>query len=316
MKGFLNLGQTCYFNAAVQCLVFAPNCTNYLLEGAETNDVNPKRKLAGALAHEFAQLVREYWSSGAEGDVAHVEPLFVAFCKACKGFKVGEQHDAHEAMVCMLDKIHEGLSRMKPGDLAVSKQAGVSGSAWVSDLKSETSIVSEVFRGQVQVRVSGPGYESVTYDHFTSISLAITESSNLMACVQRFMAPETIPNYNESESGKRMTVTMYRTFTYLPRVLLVHLKRFDGKGGKVDKFVDYPFELSLGVHAPGDVVAPHYQLCAVCLHRGTADSGHYAACCEVHDKWFLLDDQLCTPLDDINHVIQRDAYILMYKRMA
>ena len=155
MKGFLNLGQTCYFNAAVQCLVFAPNCTNYLLEGAETNDVNPKRKLAGALAHEFAQLVREYWSSGAEGDVAHVEPLFVAFCKACKGFKVGEQHDAHEAMVCMLDKIHEGLSRMKPGDLAVSKQAGVSGTAWVSDLKSETSIVSEVFRGQVHIHLAG-----------------------------------------------------------------------------------------------------------------------------------------------------------------
>ena len=311
MKGLDNLGQTCFFNAAVQCILFSPNSTNYFLKCAP--DLNPKRKGASTVSQAFVDLARSYWNSGAQGEVADVRPVYDAFCKATRSFKPGQQHDAHEAMVCMLDKLHEGLSRLKPGDLGVAKDPSICGAEWTSSLKQECSIVSEVFRGQIRVTVQGEGYTSVTYDHFTTLSLAVNEASALSGCVQRFMAPETVPDFKEGD--KTMQVTLTKAFTYLPRILVMHLKRFDGSATKLDKFVDYPFELSLSTYAASEHVHHHYQLFAVCLHRGTESEGHYAACCEANGMWFLLDDQSSQRMENINHVIQRDAYILMYKRL-
>ena len=177
MKGMDNLGQTCFFNAAVQCILFSPNSTNYFLKCAP--DLNPKRKGASTVSQAFVDLARSYWNSGAQGEVADVRPVYDAFCKATRSFKPGQQHDAHEAMVCMLDKLHEGLSRLKPGDLGVAKDPSICGAEWTSSLKQECSIVSEVFRGQIRVTVQGEGYTSVTYDHFTTLSLAVNEASAL-----------------------------------------------------------------------------------------------------------------------------------------
>lgn len=310
MKGLANVGHTCFFNAAVQCLVYAPNSTNYFLQGAEAADVNARRKGASGLAVAFADFARRYWTEGAAGDSVDSSGVYNAFALACRGFPSGTEHDAHEALVCMLDKLHEGLSRMKPGELGVARRPMVCAAAWTTALKNETSVVSEVFRGQVEQRVTNPAASgtSVTYDHFTSLSLAVHDASNLATCLHKFMASETL-------TDMPAPATLARRFTYLPRVLVVHLKRFDQSGVKIDKFVDYPFELDLGAYVVAEDVEHHYQLFAVCLHRGSSHTGHYAACCEVQGNWFMCDDHAATPLEDINNVIQRDAYMLLYRRL-
>ena len=313
MKGLPNFGHTCYFNAAVQSLVYAPNSTNYFIHGAESGEVNARRKGASTLALAYAGFVRAYWTEGVAGDQVDAAPLYNAFVTACRGFIKGEQHDAHEALVCLLDKLHEGLSRMKPGEHGVARRPSVCVSAWTSALKNETSVVSEVFRGQMEQRtdiqdIQGAGVTSVTYDHFTSLSLAVHDASNVCACLHKFMASEVL-------TDGPSPATISKRFTYLPRVLVVHLKRFDQSANKIDKFVDYPFELDLGAYTTGETVEHHYQLFSVCLHRGTAHNGHYATCGEVQGNWFMCDDHVATPMADINNVIQRDAYMLMYRRM-
>jgi ubiquitin C-terminal hydrolase len=149
---------------------------------------------------------------------------------------------------------------------------------------------------------------SVTYDHFTSLSLAVNDAGSLATCMHKYMADEVLTDIS---SGGRLT----RRFTYLPRVLIVHLKRFDAYGSKIDKFVDYPFELSLGQYVSRPEVEHNYQLFAVCLHHGSSHDGHYTACCEVQGTWFMCDDASVTPLEHIDNVIQRDAYVLMYRRL-
>ena len=298
-----NYGNTCYFNAAVQCLVYVPNMSNYFLQHAEVGDLNGRRKGARGLAAAYAEFVRAYWTTGAPADPADASDLYRAFMTACRGFPQDCEHDAHEALLCVLDKLHDGLSRMKPGDCGVSRHPRVCAEAWTAGLKGETSVVSEVFRGQIEQCVTGvPG---VSHDHFTCLSLGVHDSSCLAACMHKFMAPEML----EDGTG------ICRRFTYLPRVLAVHFKRFDGSGQKIDKFVDYPFELDLSAYVAGEEVEHHYQLFSVCLHRGTADSGHYVTCGEVKGNWFTCDDSNATPLRDINDVIQRDAYVLLYRRL-
>ena len=309
MKGLPNAGQTCYFNAAVQCLVYSPNMTNYFLAGCATADLNAKKKGSSTLAGAYAAFVHDYWT--AEGAEADASDVFAAFTKACKGFAPDQQHDAHEAMMSLLDKLHDGLSKLKPGELAVADRPEVRRKPWLDGLKGACSVVSEVFRGQVEAEIVAPGYTSVSHDHFTCLSLAVNDAASLSQCLQRHMAPERLTDFKVD--GNVIEATMTKRFTYLPRVLVVHLKRFDGSD-KIDRFIDYQSELDLGPFATPECQR-YYQLFAVCLHRGTTDDGHYCAMCEVKGRWYLLDDDAVAPMSNVNDIIQKDAYMLLYKRL-
>lgn len=311
MKGLPNAGLTCYFNATLQCLAYCPNMTNYILAGGIERDLNVKRKGASGVASAYAAFVRDYWTrEGVQN--ADPAPVYAAFMKACRGFPASAQHDAHEALVCLLDKVHEGASRLKPGALAVAERPEVKREPWVDGLKGSTSVVSEVFRGQLETEVTADGYASLTHDHFTCLSLAINGLTSLGQAIQRHMGPERVTEFRVGDAV--VNATLRKRFTYLPRILVVHFKRFDDGADKLDKFIDYATELDLGEFAAAGC-AHHYQLFAVCLHHGTATDGHYTACCEVHGRWAVMDDESVTPLQDINHIIQRDAYVLLYKRL-
>lgn len=312
MKGLPNVGHTCYFNAALQCLLYCANMTNYFLAGADAQDACKKKKLASALGLAYGEMARDYWRRGGVG-TADPAAVREAFVKACRGFAPQRQHDAHEAMVCLLDRLHDGLSRLKPGAAAVAACPGVRGDAWAADLKGSCSVVSEVFRGQVEQTVRAEGYTSTTCDHFTSLSLAVKDATSLSQCLQRHMADETVPDFKVGD--RQVAARLTRRFTYLPRILVIHLKRFDSTGAKIDRFIDYPAELDMGEYTAPEC-GRHYQLFAVCLHRGAeAGGGHYAALGEVKGVWFEMDDDSARRLEDINNVIQRDAYVLLYRRL-
>lgn len=315
MKGFRNLGLTCYFSAALQCLAYCPNLANYFLSGMAAGDLNPAQKGGSALAQALSELVCVYWTQGAVGDVVDVDPVYRAFTRSCRAFCVKQQHDCHEALVFLLDKLHAGLSKMKPVN-AVATLPGVQSKAWSGAWKGASSVVTEVFCGQVETRVVAGDYTSVSHDHFTCLSLAVDSSASLMQCFHRHMTPEVLTDFKVE--GRETDARVQKRFTHLPRILVVHLKRFDtqkiDRFVKIDRFIDYPTELNLDPFAARG--SPHhYQLFAVCLHRGTAADGHYVVCGEVKGRWYTMDDEVVADLKNINDIIQRDAYILLYKRL-
>jgi Ubiquitin carboxyl-terminal hydrolase len=72
-----------------------------------------------------------------------------------------------------------------------------------------------------------------------------------------------------------------------PNVLSVHLKRFNGFGGKVERQVAFGERLALGRFLSSDNPerlaeangGPHYSLVALLVHEGASvNSGHYFAC--------------------------------------
>jgi ubiquitin C-terminal hydrolase len=141
--------------------------------------------------------------------------------------------------------------------------------------------------------------------------LAVTDATTLNQCLQRHMAPETVDGFKVDDRVLQASLT--KRFTYLPRILIIHLKRFDGDG-KIDRFIDYPAELNLEEYAVPEC-AHHYGLFGVCMHHGAANDGHYSAVCEVKGQWHVMDDESVTLLGNINDIIQRDAYVLLYKRL-
>lgn len=305
MKGLSNLGNTCYLNAALQCLLHAPQLTNYVLSEFVEHDTRKIRLNACALAAEYISLAKAYWTDWDRPGCLDTAGLKAALAKVHKSFGNAQPHDAHEALVVILKHLHDAWAKTPRVSPSVA-EAYVDVAAWNAQAaKDGYSMLTELFQGQMELVTAAPcGYRSVSHEHFLGVSLDVCGS--VAQGIARVQHVESIDDY-AMPSGERTTVRHGRRFAYLPLVLVLHLKRFGPDGDKVDTFVDYSTTLDLTSLGPGGGA---YDLFAVMFHRG----GHYTAACEAGGRWFLFDDERGTEVHDINAVVQRDAYVLMYKK--
>mmetsp|Transcript_41768 Transcript_41768/g.83990 ORF Transcript_41768/g.83990 Transcript_41768/m.83990 type:complete len:134 (-) Transcript_41768:252-653(-) len=106
----------------------------------------------------------------------------------------------------------------------------------------------------------------------------------------------------------------------LPKLLVLHLKRFSDEGWsreKVDTLVRFPVErldMSPYVQGPQDG-GTTYDLYAVSNHFGGAGFGHYTAFCKspADHKWYNFDDSSVRPCSE-ESVVSPAAYVLFYQQ--
>ncbi|CAJ1424875.1 unnamed protein product [Effrenium voratum] len=94
--GLTNLGNTCFMNATLQCMVNTPLVREYFLSSQHLRDISERRGSSskGRLAQEFGHVLLELWS----GKSAVVSPrnLKRAIDQFAPQFAGYEQHDAQE----------------------------------------------------------------------------------------------------------------------------------------------------------------------------------------------------------------------------
>lgn len=309
----------CYLNAALHAILHCPQLTNYFLKKLHVADLNKRRKSACALTEAYADLVNAYWSENdavvlpASGSSASVSSAFLKMYG--KKFPVDRQHDAHEAMTALLKTLHDSLSKTKriPGSKAESALDPACLKAWRAHNEGNYSILSEIFQMQIRADVRGDdGYANATYEH--AMDLSVPVRSTLAEGLDALFAAETLPY--RTDDGRDISVLRTQRITVLPLILIVHLMRFAPDGRKIDTFVDYPLDLDLRDRTgnPRDV----YALFGVVLHSGDAQAGHYTAMCKESDRksWVVYNDENVRALDHINECVNRNAYVLGYKRVA
>ncbi|ETI46572.1 hypothetical protein, variant 2 [Phytophthora nicotianae] len=208
--GLSNLGNTCFMNSMLQCLINTAPLREYFLKkdpetgglffSKEINRDNPLG-MKGIMAVEFASLLRKMWSN--EYKVVTPTKLKSVIGQYAPQFAGYQQQDSQELMNFLLDGLHEDLNRVKskpytkPVERNGRSDPEVAREEWQQFLRRNDSIIVDNFMGQLRSHVtcSDPecGNESITFDPYMNLSVPIPNNETVSVQVQLFWANGDIP---------------------------------------------------------------------------------------------------------------------------
>nr|XP_015198498.1 PREDICTED: inactive ubiquitin carboxyl-terminal hydrolase 50 isoform X2 [Lepisosteus oculatus] len=318
--GLVNSGNSCYLNAALQCLSNTSPLVEYLLSDRNRSDI---LKLQGEVTCALVRFLSDVWSSRRES-LTPVEMRAVV-SNLHPQFNSLTQQDAQELLLYLLNGLHEELKNR--GDRRPVRGGGRrrdSGTA--APVRGESSIITLLFEGQLHYLTLCMfcDHQTQTSQVFTVLSLPIPAhvyKCSLQDCLELFFQQNTLTCNNRmfcSQCGVKQDTAVLTTLARPPEILILHLKRFDCQGLKKKKlrtnvcFSLENLDLSPYLSASSGKRA-RYSLYGVVNHSGDLDVGHYTACCRnpVTQNWHKYDDAVVSEIPD--YFIQSpNAYILLY----
>jgi ubiquitin carboxyl-terminal hydrolase 4/11/15 len=193
--GLVNLGNTCYFNSTVQALAHTQLLATFLIRAQWRSEVSHENKFSteGHLANAFALTVDDIW--GKRAPYVNPERLHRSVVYFAPIFGDGEQHDAQELMMFLLDGIHQDLNKGSSrtytegveGDLADDELGAEA--AWKRHKLANDSPIVDIFHGQLRTKLVCPdcGFASVVFDPYVSVTLPLP--TERMVSVRYFFTP-------------------------------------------------------------------------------------------------------------------------------
>jgi len=330
-SGLRNIGNTCFMNSVIQCLSNTKQLTNYLLNDEHMREINTTNSsMKGSLIKAFATVIKALWKGN--GRVVDPSSLKGAVNRFAPRFSGYNQEDSQEFLRYLLEGLHEDVNRVltKPtpinteidSSLSVCEQAM---EAWKRYIRRDDSHLVDLFVGQLKstLRCSDCSHESVTFEPFWDLSLGIPSRSgevSLTDCLDSFTKEEVLdgdemPTCEKCKARRRCTkrYSLYR----LPKILVVHLKRFsqsDRFKQKLSSTVTFPLTgLSLSRYTDS-VSSSTYSCYAVSNHSGTLYSGHYTAFAKhpQSGQWYSYNDSRVSKCSS-STVITSEAYLLFFE---
>jgi len=259
-SALLNLGQSCYFNAVVQCLAVC-DTVNY----TETNDLINAVRANRPLDEET---LTEYFSQ-----------VTGAFFENNQG-----QQDAHELVTKLLDRLpsaerkkfeldiqseltctHCKTSRQQPAERILHRE---------TKNEEQSTVLALSFDGQDQKKASVNFFELL--DKYQQEEFL--DGANKVYCDHKDCRKNT-------RTSKKLIFDLVS-----PQHLIVQFKRFDNVNGVFKKI-----NTLVRLYPKVGVGAGRYKLMGIVYHKGTLNDGHYTAHVNYNNQWFYCDDHKIAP---------------------
>ncbi|XP_064926062.1 ubiquitin carboxyl-terminal hydrolase 36-like [Columba livia] len=301
--GLLNLGNTCFLNATLQCLTYTPPLANYLLSREHSRTCHQSGFCMTCVMQNH--VTQAFANSGSViKPVSFVRDLK----KIAPHIRLGRQEDAHEFLRFTIDAMQKACL---PDCTELDRQT------------QATTLIHQIFGGSLRSRVKCSMCKAVsdTFDPCLDLPVEITQAANVEQALELFVKPDLLGGENAylcDKCKKKVSATKRFTIHRAPRVLTLALKRFaDFTGGKITKDVGYPELLNIRPYmsqTSGDPVM--YGLYAVLVHSGySSHAGHYYCYVKASDgQWYQMNDNVVRP-SNIKVVLNQQAYVLFYLRI-
>jgi ubiquitin C-terminal hydrolase len=328
-SGLVNLGNTCFINASLQCLANTPPLVQWLLCNSHHQCCRVKLEKQFCLFCEAERIVKLIHSKNSNSSfsssvgAANPNNIVRRIKDISTTFKVGRQEDASEFLICLIDKIVDACLRSSQPPERLRPSSGTS----YEQLCHSQTIFHDLFGLVLRSRVvcSRCRHTSDTFEVQYSWIIGVRNHSELRQSLQQFVCRETLSGENLYRCIKcKQLVPAVKRYTLhkASKILLINLKRFEfGKNShKLSHLVRYPEYLNVGPYM-SDMSDENstdqllnYRLYAVLVHVGSSmHSGHYFSYVRSpNNRWYKADDTTMTQCD-LNQVLtQHGAYILCY----
>ncbi|CED84224.1 cysteine proteinase [Phaffia rhodozyma] len=328
LRGFRNIGQTCFLSVILQSFVHNPLLRDYFLADRHNRTICLARRTAGkqketdvggCMLCELDRVFSEIYSEEQTpfGPITFLYSMWNSSADLA-GYA---QQDAHEFFIAALNQMHTDTQ----------------------GLDSDCSCpIHTTFSGLLQsdVRCGSCGGITSAFDPMLDISLDLrnkgsegkagSEGNTLKKCLDRYTSPERLgQQYTcgkcglvSSDSTKQLSIKK------IPPVLCFQFKRFEHQPGstsiKVESPVRFPSSIDMTPYLSQSIRTKLkkssalirgfgeemiYDLVVVVCHQGQLNNGHYTNFARFREEWYYFDDEKVLP-STLGYALGSRAYML------
>lgn len=327
-KGFKNNHNTCYLNAALQCLSHIDILSN--------NDFKQQiikyKKNNTPLLDEWLNIQNQMWSLDNNNNIIDPINLINIFNQKCITDKIFfesfEQNDASEFLERFLEFIHKELSRKISINIKGNPKTPMDKwyynnlQAQREQFNNNYSYIIEQFYSSILSLTQCPGCGHKTDNHELSTILALSLKDNfksLYDSLDDYVKTEILDddnklkceNCNEYVNSRKIMV-----FWDIAPILIILVKKYNENGILYNR-IDYPMELDMNKYCMNyKENSTKYELSGICIQRGGLNGGHYYSICKnsLDNKWKIYNDNQVGDINE-NDIFNSHPYFLFYKRI-
>ena len=313
--GFKNLGNTCYLNSVLQCIVYNSDFIQFILKS--NNNIGIIEYLSSILPLIDLTLKEDQ----DQVCVVNTRKLISIIVSEKPWFNGFEQNDAHEFLSYLLDILIEKTKKVsKALKLKFDDECHTN---WYEFLVKNNSQIARDYYGQSKTIITCCNCEnkSTVYDQFSSINLVVPlskEPVKLVELIKQYLTKEKHTDDNNLYKCDKCNLKSYYTkknvLWKLPCVFIIVLKRYTHNGiNKINTIVNIPTK-NLSIEDMFLKKKVIYKLTGVVNHYGLQIGGHYNSNINLNDQWVNIDDTIVTKIkkEDLDC---KNSYILFYTKV-